>query len=409
MIPQVDRNEHWQDPLLLELLKVYKLEQHDTGVYIHWCEINNNPDTHPAIAGNILPYIPEHIIRDAQSGRARIVFSTMQESTNPGDVYPIEHCHDFDLTLEDFCNQNNIPHNNVVWVSGDLRVQQRQKSKSIRAFGFTCYGNDISRQVQSEIAPEDWTLKPITQRHFVAQFICLQRYMKPGRVFWTWLLKDKPWLMQHPGGFLSIADRVHGWSFLDKARAFIAIMKQHQTHMTSTPWSDEQIKNMWHDLADVGIEVPYILDVADHNSNWCAGADTTLSSLPWYNASFASVITETDIQSNALFISEATFRAFVYQQPCIWVGQQGIVKQLNDWGFKTWDWLFSEDYDNEPLMIDRLFKCRESLLEVIKLEKTPEILERVHEQNLYNWNHLITTFKQDQGYRFKEILTKITQ
>jgi len=166
---------------------------------------------------------------------------------------------------------------------------------------------------------------------------------------------------------------------------------------------------MWHDLADVGIEVPYILDVADHNSNWCAGADTTLSSLPWYNASFASVITETDIQSNALFISEATFRAFVYQQPCIWVGQQGIVKQLNDWGFKTWDWLFSEDYDNEPLMIDRLFKCRESLLQVINLEKTPEILERVHEQNLYNWNHLITTFKQDQGNRFKEILTKITQ
>jgi len=409
MIPKIDRNKHWQCPLIPELLKTYKLSESESGTYIHWCELNQDPDSHPAINGVISPYIPKNVLIDAQQGKCRIVFSTFQESTNPSNDYPIEHSHDFDLTLEQFCDKENIPYNNVVWVSGDLRVQQRQKSKKIRTFGFTCYGHDILRHVESEIDPKDWTLKPITERNFVAQYICLQRFMKPGRVFWTWLLKNKPYLMHPPHGFISIADRIDGWGFLDKARAFITIMQTYQEHMASLKWTDKEISDMWHDLADVGLHTPYVLDVTDHDSNWCAGSDTTVSSLPWYNASFASVITETDIQSSGLFISEATFRAFVYQQPTIWVGQQGIVKQLNDWGFKTWDWLFSEDYDEEPYMIDRLIKCRSSLMEIIEIEKTPELLEKIHEQNIYNWNHLKVTFKQDQKERFIQILKSIVE
>lgn len=406
MIPRIDRNKQWQCPLIPELISTYDLQQNSTGVYIHWCELNCDPDDHPAINAKILPYIPEQVITDAQQGNARIVFSTWQESTNPKDLYPIEHCHDFDLILEKFCDANNIPHNNVVWVSGDLRVQQRQKSKKIRTYGFTCYGHDILRHVEKE-RPEEWTLKPITERNFVKQYICLQRFMKPGRVFWTYLLKDKDRLMDQ--GFISIADRIDGWGFLDKARSFIHIIRNYQAFMSSKKWTDRHISKMWHDLADVGLNTPYVLDVPDHNSNWCAGSDTTISSLPWYNSSFLSVITETDIQSSGLFISEATFRAFVYQQPCIWIGQQGIVKQLNDWGFKTWDWLFNEDYDNEKYMVDRLYKCRESLIQAIQIEKTPELLEKIHEQNLYNWNHLRTTFKQSQKLRFVSMLENIVK
>jgi hypothetical protein len=164
---------------------------------------------------------------------------------------------------------------------------------------------------------------------------------------------------------------------------------------------------IWHDLADIGLHTPHILDVPDHDSNWCAGSDTTVSSLPWYNNSFASVITETDIQSSGLFISEATFRSFVYQQPCIWIGQQGMVKQLNDWGFKTWDWLISEDYDSEPYMLDRLYKCRDSLKDLINIPRTPELLERIHQQNIYNWNHLQGEFKTGQQQRFVKMLNDI--
>jgi hypothetical protein len=403
MIPRIDRNEDWRCPLVLELIDtLYNLPQRDTGVYIHWCEINCDPDSHPAILGDIEPHLPTNVIQDARAGNACIVFSTFQESTNPTGEYPIEHCHDFDLTLEAFCEQAQIPYSNVVWVSGDLRVQQRQKSKKIRAFGFTCYGHDIMRHVHE--MHDQWGLLPITQRSFDADFICLQRYMKPGRIFWTWLLNDSELL---DSNFVSVADRIHGWGFLDKARAFIYILDQHVKHISSKNITASEIKKIWHDLADIGLNTPRILDVPDHDSNWCAGSDTTVSSLPWYNTSFASVITETDIQSGGLFISEATFRSFVYQQPCIWIGQQGIVKQLNKWGFKTWDWLISEDYDNEPYMIDRLHKCKDSLEDLINIPRTPELLERIHQQNIYNWNHLQGEFKTGQQQRFMKMLNDI--
>jgi hypothetical protein len=399
MIPRIEQNEHWKDPLIPELLGYrYNLTQRDNGVYIHWCEVNKDPYSHDATKGNILPFIPTKVINDLRTDDARIVFSTWEESTNPEDDYPIEHCIDVDLVLEKFCDDNNIPCRNVVWVSGDLKVQQRQKSKRIKAYGFTCYGHDILRQVETNTDNPQWNLQPITKRTFERDFICLQRYMKPGRIYWSLLLYRNNFINTQ---YVSIADRIEGWSFLDKAKAFYK--SSHWDHMSTTPKN----KDMWHDLADLGLKVPLTVDVQDHNSNWCAGWDTTLSSLEFYNKSFASVITETDIQSNGLFISEATFRSFVYQQPCVWVAQAGIVKQLNDWGFKTWDWLASEEYDNEPLMINRLNMCMDSLKKMISVSRDKKVLERIHEQNIYNWNHLQNKFVDDQRNRFSKLLNDI--
>lgn len=406
MIPRIQQNEHWQDPLVPEFIWFFNLQQQDQGVYIHWCEINGDPDQHPAVQGDILPYIPDQVIQDVKQDKARLVFSTWEESVNPTDDYPIEHCIDFDLTLEKFCTENNIPHRNVFWISGDLRVKQRQKSKLIRAAGFTCYGHDIYRQLKHNIDPQDWTLKPITEREFEKHFVCLQRYMKPGRIYWTWLMYQNSLIWQ---GNVSVADRIHGWSFLDRARTFYWLAYDNRHLLSKTDIADSDLSKIWHDLAELGLSVPLTLDVPDHDKNWCAGYDTTVSSLPYYNNSFASVITETDIQSSGLFISEATFRAFVYQQPTIWVGQSGLVAQLQEWGFKTWDWLFSEEYDQEPFMFDRLQKCMNSLEQITQIQKTPELLEKIHQQNLYNWNHLTTDFLDQQRDRFAKLLAEIVE
>ena len=54
---------------------------------------------------------------------------------------------------------------------------------------------------------------------------------------------------------------------------------------------------------------------------------------------------------------------------------------MKDWGFETWDWLASEDYDNEPLMMDRLQMCMQSIKEMISKKDDKKIIERIHEQN----------------------------
>jgi len=402
MIPLIEYNETWSDPLMDELITTwYKADQVQCKKYIHWCELSKDPLSHPYAGSNeFISNIPQRVIEDAKANNAVIVFSTWEESTNPIGKYEIQHCIDFDLQLEDFCKATDIHTNNVVWVSGDLKVQQRQKSKLIRAFGFTCYGHDILRHIKYNIT-EQWDLTPITERVFEKNMMCFQRLMKPGRLYWTVLLKQNNMFTNN---YVSVADRIGEWSYLDKARAFWYETRDNVEHMTS---SDLDLKQFWYELADIGLQVPITVDVPDHGSNWCAGWDTTLSSLPFYNTSFCSVITETDIQSEGLFVSEAGFRPFIYQHPCVWVAQAGIVQQMKDWGFETWDWLASEDYDNEPLMMDRLQMCMQSTKEMISKKDDKKIIERIHEQNLYNWNHLQDKFIEIQRNKFIKMLNDI--
>ncbi len=58
-------------------------------------------------------------------------------------------------------------------------------------------------------------------------------------------------------------------------------------------------------------------------------------------------------------------------------------------------------------MIDRLYKCKDSLEDLINIPRTPELLERIHQQNIYNWNHLQGEFKTGQQQRFMEMLNDI--
>lgn len=404
IIPTIVRNDKWNCPLLPELLKLYRVVQQPDDIYIHWCEINGAPEQHDFYKGNILPNLPQQLVDDLKNDKARLVVSTWQESVTATDEYPIDEQHDVDLILEKFCAHNNIPTKNVFWLSGDLAIHLRQKSKKIRARGFTCYGHDILRQVTKSINPDDWKLKPITERQFKKKFICLQRWMKPGRLYWTWLMHQND-LLRH--GYISYADRINGYGFLDKAKAFIHKVHKYKQYMAVSTISEQQLTELWHGLADCGLHAPMVLDVLDHNENWCAGVDTTLSSLPYYNTSFASVITETDIESRGIFISEATFRPFVYQQPAIWVGSKGTVDTLKWWGFETWDWLFTERYDYHEYMFDRLKLARTALEQICHLDMEEKMLQRVHEQNLYNWDHLQNGFKNRQKDQFTGILKEI--
>ncbi len=407
IFPTIQRNKIWKCPLLPELLKLYNIQTQQENVYIHWCEINDAPDNHKFFKEDILSHIPKDVIEDLKIDKARLVFSTWQESTTSTDKYPINHQYDVDLILEKFCIENKIPTQNVFWVSGDLEIHERQKSKKIKTFGFTCYGHDILRQVTQEISDKHWKLIPINERKFEKKFICLQRWMKPGRIYWTWLMYQND-LIRH--GHVSYADRIDGYGFLDKAKSFMQDVRKYQEYMATYTLDEVQLTEMWRGLASIGYDAPMTLDVKDANKNWCAGADTTLSSLPYYNNSFASVITETDVQSQGIFISEATFRPFIYQQPAIWVGSKGTVKRLQDWGFETWDWLFTEKYDYHDYMFDRLKLARTALEQICHIDfKDKKILDRVHEQNQFNWNHLCTTFLQEQKYRFTDILKGIIQ
>ena len=55
-----------------------------------------------------------------------------------------------------------------------------------------------------------------------------------------------------------------------------------------------------------------------------------------------------------MFITEKTYKPIAFRHPFVIMGQQGILKSLQDNGFETFENLFDESYDNELDWMKRL-------------------------------------------------------
>jgi len=107
--------------------------------------------------------------------------------------------------------------------------------------------------------------------------------------------------------------------------------------------------------------------------------------------SLFQVIFETRYHSHCgIVLSEKIFKGFCYKTPFIVFAQYGVLKLLKELGFKTFDWLIDENYDNE---IDDKKRLALIFNEIKKLLNTPkEDLIKLIEKNAdimqYNYNHL---------------------
>jgi hypothetical protein len=87
------------------------------------------------------------------------------------------------------------------------------------------------------------------------------------------------------------------------------------------------------------------------------GYDQQIYPIP-YNHSKISIVTETlaDDPKNSgfpLFLTEKIWKPIICQQPFIVYGQRGYLKCLREMGFKTFDRMWDESYDDEPNWLRR--------------------------------------------------------
>lgn len=85
-----------------------------------------------------------------------------------------------------------------------------------------------------------------------------------------------------------------------------------------------------------------------------------------YNETFFSVITETEIHPDILFISEKPFIAIYFYHPFVIYGSAGTLEWLRSQGYETFPELFDESYDAEE---DPGKKLRMIINEVQKFKK----------------------------------------
>ena len=118
--------------------------------------------------------------------------------------------------------------------------------------------------------------------------------------------------------------------------------------------------------------LPYYLDTNDlvTTNLMFDKFDTTKQ---FYDDSFINIISETYFYTNTndiLHLTEKTFKPILYKQPFIMVGPPNMLRKIRELGFKTFNSVWDESYDETLNHTDRFFK----IIELCdKIRKWPNI------------------------------------
>lgn len=121
-----------------------------------------------------------------------------------------------------------------------------------------------------------------------------------------------------------------------------------------------------------------------------------------YSSTFLSIVSETEVGDNTVYLSEKTFKPIVALHPFISISSKDTLKYIKNLGYKTFDKWWDETYDEASnfieridkiiLIIKKLSKKSKSELEKMKLEMFDVLL---HNRNTYinriKTNHYIET------------------
>lgn len=104
----------------------------------------------------------------------------------------------------------------------------------------------------------------------------------------------------------------------------------------------------------------------------------------WYDSTYFSLVSETLVESNTMFVTEKTFKPFAYSHPLLVFGIPGTLTFLQNIGFETYSNLFDESYDNKINIIDRLNCIYDNIKNFIKVPYDKLTLQKIeHNKNLF--------------------------
>jgi hypothetical protein len=94
----------------------------------------------------------------------------------------------------------------------------------------------------------------------------------------------------------------------------------------------------------------------------------------WYYKSRVNIITETILEGNEIHITEKTWKAIYLGIPFLIYASKNHLKNLKEMGFKTFDTLINEDYD-EMSGNAKIKQIIDSAEELSKIYNNPDVLE----------------------------------
>lgn len=341
-------------------LKFYVSNNYDIpGIY--FIEVSTHPhlwcsNLYPA-GVNIFDFVPDHVCQAVRNKQLRIVILSVIE----GDTFDLEI--DCFRCLTDSIQRLNLPNNSVLIVSGNLSVDNQ--------YSIWCEQNNEIPIIEF-IEGIEWTgsnwfkqYEPIFYKSIKNHnkfFNSLNRAHRNHRTDHLYFLAKNN-LLDH--GLIS-----GGALFSENIHSIVP---------TYLEESAELYKEILYKNYPRSIDIP-VNEVAQSH---LAGK----INLDIFKNTLLTVSTETFFDDPGMFITEKTFRPIAMGHPFIILGQVGILKKLQSYGFKT-DFI-DTSYDDIEDHKKRFAKFHESFLQWINDDK-----EKYYSKWLLMVEHNLYIYKQ---------------
>jgi hypothetical protein len=149
-------------------------------------------------------------------------------------------------------------------------------------------------------------------------------------------------------------------------------------------------------LIEIEKRLPLILDTEDlvTSSLMFEQFETTRQ---FYEKSFISIVSETYFDNNILHLTEKTFKPMIYKHPFIILGPSNFLLKLKELGFKTFDNVWDESYDQTHDHRERFHRIIQLVESISKktFEEKKELLVKCLPSIEHNFN-LLKNFKANK-------------
>lgn len=357
----------------------------DDCTYIVWLKHIGDPLAYPnhmIYDGTVLNTIPNDWVQYINAGKIHIVVDTAEESWGPIYDNTINHVDSADIhqLLKDGATRHGIDPTKVTWLTGDMNAevycsQSAVNVKSVCQFLFS---------FPALIKKLDYSSTGHTIDNFL---ICPNRFPKAHRGYTVTKLTE----IEESSGVPMRISFPKDIEFVPSNTIIDAFYKLHHRKAQYPDYFDTKELIDWQDLEQqmraLHRRLPRKIDDVDFNTNWCAAEDAISSIKSYYHRSAFCLVTETWAEGRKLFVSDATLAPILNKTPFIVVGCKGTLQFLRDKGFKTFDSVIDESYDN---IVDDVERWNAALTQVEILSHTDWIGNRAQLDDIvnHNFNHM---------------------
>lgn len=297
--------------------------------------------------------VSENYLNDVREGKSKILLMLILEGYSGSEG-------NFDLDIiEKWRMDSKLPENSIFYGTGNQLITGNYKGIKVKSIlDFEAWNYKIYSDIVKYIPSGDKNL-----------FLSYNRNPRPHRIYFTILLMKENLLNR---GLYSLGNINHynpDTYIIDETNN-----KEFDFLKENTPLLIDSAPDLYYNLA----------------------CDVTLQD---YERTFISIISETLMDKDTLFISEKTWKPIMVGHPFMILGNKNSLVFLKSLGYKTFDKWIDESYD----LIDNEKQRREAIIKELKkfselsLNELIEIRKEMNEICEHNQKHFYFLYKKKYG------------